>query len=283
MEAFLELQKQLYQFSALVHSGVADIKQLSDADRQSVQISVLVTSGSANLDADYRKALTTLLVSMVGKMSGRQAAIVALGLAMLVGAGWGFSAWLEHQKELKLAELKSKEHVSVLEALGFAQEGETERLRTVMEALANSGVEGRRALAAANAINDALLRAASRTAQSTINDHHLTQEEAESLRASPRTKPVIRHVKQQMRVVDINTADPDDLQIVLMDDATGEQFRVKLVESLFSSADRPRLFTALESRAPIWLELAFKESDAGVRSVDLLRVVDDPTMPTASQ
>src|SRR4051794_22499075 len=47
MEAFLVLQKLLYQFAALAKTGSADIGQLGDADRNELLLNVVVTGGRA--------------------------------------------------------------------------------------------------------------------------------------------------------------------------------------------------------------------------------------------
>jgi hypothetical protein len=55
MEAFLELQKQIYQLAAQATVGAADSGQLSDGVKAELQISVLVTDGSSNLTAKLEK------------------------------------------------------------------------------------------------------------------------------------------------------------------------------------------------------------------------------------
>jgi hypothetical protein len=79
-----------------------------------------------------------------------------------------------------------------------------------------------------------------------------------------------------MRIVDINTADPADLQFVIMDPETRVQHRIKFTDSLFASPDRHRLFEALETRDAIWVELALKEIEGEIRQVHLLRCIDPP-------
>ncbi len=80
MEAFLELQKQIYQLAAQASAGVADSGQLSDGVRAELQISVLVTDGSSNLTAKLEKIVPGLLKQMIGKLDGKQAAIVLVAV-----------------------------------------------------------------------------------------------------------------------------------------------------------------------------------------------------------
>src|SRR5438105_304194 len=67
MEAFLVLQKQLYQFAALTTVGTADAGQLTDAEKRQLQLNVIVTGGSSNLETRLKEPLEALLKKMVGK------------------------------------------------------------------------------------------------------------------------------------------------------------------------------------------------------------------------
>ena len=50
-------------------------------------------------------------------MIGKQATVVLIGWAALAATTYGWSSYLEHTKEVKLEELKSKDHQSVLQSL----------------------------------------------------------------------------------------------------------------------------------------------------------------------
>jgi hypothetical protein len=92
MEAFLELQKQIYQLAAQASAGVADSGQLSEGVKAELQISVLVTDGSSNLTAKLEKIVPGLLKQMIRKLDGKQAAIVLVSVAVLIGGDWAFNA-----------------------------------------------------------------------------------------------------------------------------------------------------------------------------------------------
>jgi hypothetical protein len=79
MEAFLELQRQLYQLAAQAASGTPDSGQLSDDTKRRLQISVVVSGGSSDYVTRLSKPAQELLKSMIDKMTGQQAAIVVLG------------------------------------------------------------------------------------------------------------------------------------------------------------------------------------------------------------
>lgn len=281
MEAYLELQKQLFQYLAYIKTGVADTKNLNDIDRQLASINVRVAGGSTDLDADLRKPITRILTILASKMSSRQAAAVVIGLAIILAGHLGFAAWLETQKQIKIEELKSKDHIAALESLQFATRQQVEQLDRVIKLVEAQGEYGRRAAAAAQAANEALLKAASRTERSKINGTEITREQAERLRVSSKRKVIVRYESKKMRVVDINTADMTEV-LTLMDERRN-QYKMPLPATLFTQQDRPALFRSLDDHKFIWVELAIREAeDDEIISMSFLRVRDDPgTRPDA--
>jgi hypothetical protein len=278
MEAFLELQKQIYQLAAQASAGVADSGQLSEGVKAELQISVLVTDGSSNLTAKLEKIVPGLLKQMIGKLDGRQAAIVLVSVAVLVGGNWAFTAWLEQQRAIKIEELKSKDHIEALKALTLSSTGQLEALKKITGVLEKQGEIGSRALEAIIATNDALLKAASKTSESSINDTHLTRQEAELLRMTPRKKAELRIAIQRMRVLDINTSDPHELRVLISTPDKKQQYRIKFGDTLFSHPSRKAIFEALDSRDSIWMEIAFREIDGEVKSVQLLQTTQPPSI-----
>jgi hypothetical protein len=283
MEAFLELQKQIYQLAAQASSGVADAGQLSERYRASLEISVVVTNGSSNLTAKLERILPGLLKTMIGKMTGKQAAIVLVAFAGLVATGWGWSSWLEARKVVQLEELKSKDHIEALKALSLGSSGQIDALKKIIETLEKQGEIGARAVEALTATNEALLKAASKTTESSINGTHLTRQEADLLRTSPRKKPEVRIARQRMRVLDINTSNPHELSLLISTPDKKSQYRIKFVDNMFSGDDRTALFDALNGRESIWMELAFREVEGEVRSVQLLRTTAPPNISEVAE
>jgi hypothetical protein len=96
------------------------------------------------------------------------------------------------------------------------------------------------------------------------------------LRTPSRKKAQQKIVQQEVKVVDINTTDPLDLQIILLDPSSDVQHRIKLKDDLFAGESRRKLFDALERRSLLWVELAIKDVGGEIRSVQLLRTIERP-------
>ena len=235
-----------------------------------------MTGGSSNYVTELKEPLEKLLKRMVGKMTGKQAAIVIVSLATLIASPWAFKAWLDQTKEIKLEELKSKDHIAALQAIHFANEAQSKAFNRVLDILGKQGDAGKRALEVVSQTNDALLKAAASNPKTTINEVEITGAEAELLRTPTRKKAQQKIIHQEVKVVDINTTDPLDLQIVLLDPSSDAQHRMKFKDDLFAGESRHKLFESLEKRSLIWVELAIKEIDGEVRSVQLLRTIPRP-------
>ena len=163
-----------------------------------------------------------------------------------------------------------------MKALTLSSTGQLEALKKITGVLEKQGEIGSRALEAITATNDALLKAASKTSESSINDTHLTRQEAELLRMTPRKKAELRIAIQRMRVLDINTSDPHELNVLISTPDKKQQYRIKFGDTLFSDPFRKAIFEALDSLDSIWMEIAFREIVGEVKSVQLLRTTNNP-------
>jgi len=276
MEAFIELQRQLYQVAALAKTGSPNAGLLSDAEREDLQISVLVSGGSSDYRADLVEPARKLLNKMIGKMTGRQAAAVIIAFMFLVTGTYAFNDWLEKTKETKLEEVKSKDHQEALKAIEFTVGSDRNTIHEIIDVLKTQGEIGKQAIQAVTATNEALLKAAALNPKTVIKGTEITRQEAEVLRITPRHRAEPSAVVKLVKVVDINTSDPFDLAIMLIDVTTDAPYRIKFKDNLFAGQDRHKLFQALEDRQPIWAELSIKEVAGSVRSVELLRTREGP-------
>ncbi len=186
MEAFLVLQKQIHQLAAVAKTGLSDVGQLTDAERNELLLNVVVTGGSSKYVAELKEPLERLLKQMIGKMTGKQISIVIVCLGTLVAAPWAFMAWLDQTKEVKLEELKSKDHIAALEAIKFANAEQSKAFNRVIDILKEQGDVGKRALEVVNQTNDAMLKAAASSSKTKINEVEITAAEAELLRTPTR-------------------------------------------------------------------------------------------------
>ena len=121
---------------------------------------------------------------MVGKMTGRQVTALFRAISILIAGGYSFTAWLEMQKAVRLEEIKSQEHQEALKSLSYANEGQVKVFQRLIDYLEKSGAEGAKGAALVTSSFEALLKAASKTEKSTINETQVSQSDAATLRMS---------------------------------------------------------------------------------------------------
>ena len=276
MEAFLELQRSIYLMAAFAEHDVASTRLLTDEQRSKYQLSVHVSGGSSNLNVNVTKSLEGVLKVLLDKVDGRQATIIVVTAGLLLAGGWFFTAWLDSEKQVRLATIRSQEHIDALRALSLSNEQSNQNFQRLLNLLKSQGRAGEVVLSALLTQFEALLKAASKVEVSETNGQLLSQGQAALLRSPLRRIPTTRTVVQKVRVVDLNTVDPLRNVIILQESSSREQLRMPLPTNLFTNGDRKKLIDSLDTGEEIWVEIFIREIDGEPRSVDFLRVADDP-------
>jgi hypothetical protein len=276
LEAFLEAQHSVYQLAALLKYGDADTRHLSDEDREEFLIKVRVNEGSAEYWGDLGKSITAALPIALAKMTPKQALAMVLGLALIGSGTWGWHAYLETTKEIKIEEIKGQERKQELSAQSYAMHEQAELFKDISGKMAAGNELTIRALNTALATQNALLKAAGKMEHTEIGGQSLTKYEARGLRTSTRRQAVSRFVEEEVRVVDVNTSDPHNTVVVLEDAARKDQFRVSFLDAFVQEAEIDKLFAAARKRETVWVKLFTKEVEGEVRSVQIMNVLLDP-------
>lgn len=271
MEAFLELQRNVYQMVALAKYGNADIRHLSSADREEFELQVVVRPGSSDQSVDLTDVISKLGTEIIGHMDARDIVIVMLGAGLLWAGTAAWRAYLNARKEVRLAEVASEDKRRHLEAMEFASQQETERMKALVSVMGETYV-GSRVLVASDNIHDGLLKAAASAPAASILSQEVTTRDAQELRASPRRRATLRIIEQEMKVVDVNTANPMLMSVVLSDPVTDEQMSTSFGDAILSDNGRKALFMALENRTAVWVRMKVKDLEGEIQPVEILSV-----------
>jgi hypothetical protein len=211
-------------------------------------------------------------------MNSRDILIAILGLGLLASGTYGVSAFLEMRKDVRLEEIRSDERRAMVEAMRFASSQQTDVFKEVLEAMKAQNEATNRAAEVAIRTHEHLLGAAAQTPETIIEGQHISRDEARELRASPRRPSHTRIVVQEMRVVDINTADLANTTVVIEDLDTLDQYRVTFRDSLIAEDKRDAVFEVLKNRGAAWFTLRVREVGGEARSVEISDVsLADPT------
>lgn len=272
IDAYYKNQQSLLRIIALVQNGSSDIKTLTVAQQEEFQFKVKVEKGSSQFSDNALELLEKLGMEAVGNMTGDQTLIAILGLALLGFSGWGIRAYLQYRKEIRLEEIASGDRKSMLETFQVASTEHSKAYQKIVEIMSQQGAVGEKAADAADRINSNKLRAASLVNETEFDEVHISREEARELRSGSRRKASTKIISQEMRVVDVNTSDPDRTTIVLEDVSSEDQLKVTYHDRVIEGAKSKLVYKALENRETAIFKLSIKFIEGDVISTEIIDV-----------
>ncbi len=275
LEAFLNIQRNVYRSAALAKYGSADTKKLTELDLEEFEIPFIVTGGSSHYLAEFQDKAEKLAALAISKMTGRQIAIVLLGAALLWGGTTAFGYYTEAQKQIRIAEVNSEEKKRFLESMDFITTQQAANYNRLVTALTETDI-GKKVVTTSQDMQEGMLKAASRTKEATIQGKTLTAGDAQELRATTRQKATIKIVTQELRVTDANTEDALITSVEFTDPETGDQFRASFQDALLVEGSADVLHAALKDRGTVWVEMQIREVRGEVRSVEIRKATREP-------
>lgn len=217
MSPLLDVQKDIHRAYARIRYGSANLRKLSDEERDSLELVIQVEKGSSVLETPIWTQLNELATAAIGKMNSHDIVVTVLGLAVVYGGMEIAKAWIAQRQ----AAVESDNLVQL-------SEQETKRL----EIFANA-VQQKPALGDARS-----------DYESTQNSILKTLKPGDKITA----KGVVLQSDEAMEITQSERARSEDIDIrgafrVVANDASkGAGFRVKVVritDGLSFSADVP--------------------------------------------
>jgi len=283
MEAFLDIQKQVYQLSALQRKGVANARYLSEDEKRVLDFSVIVKDGSSLFELNINDMMKDFIEKACDKMSGTQMTIIVVAVALLFTAGWSYKTYLSHKKAVKLEEIKSDEHKDTLNTLVSAVESDEKKYEILADIVRQNGELGYKAVEMTEKSFDALVKATAKTPEETIiNSVKLKRDQARVLCTSTRVRSEEEPLILRVKVIDINTQDLNMILLVIRDIESDNVYKLQFKERLLQDMagedgenQREKIFKALQSRAVITVELRAKVHEDDIRSVEFVKVIEE--------
>jgi hypothetical protein len=131
MQPLLDLQQDVNRLFAQVYYGEANLRKLSDDDREALELIVKVKEGSSDYRAPLDKQLTEIAKKVVDKMDSRHLMQTMIGAALIWGSVEINKAWVSERQEANKVE----------QTVELSKQ-ETERLKLFADALNNRPVLG---------------------------------------------------------------------------------------------------------------------------------------------
>lgn len=272
MKAFLQIQSEINRLAAQARSGDSKATKLTNALKRELEIHVEVKGGSSSLNLD----LTEVLKKAMGQMTGKQVLGAVLGSGLILSTAWGAGAWMESQKEVQLAQLRSEDHRAALDALSFATQQDMDRYERLIGVMVEQVDLGREIVDLLDTSYRETVRAAVSSDVTQINGQEITGDEASLLTLSGKTQTESIQETVEARVIDINTEDLLSPTVEMQNIDTLAKFKFTILNDLFADEQRSALFEALEDGRTVLVTVEHSMGDGEVRSTKFVALAERP-------
>lgn len=257
MTGWIDAQRSIYRSYALVSSGSADARSLTDVDKDRLQIVVHVESGSSDQDADLSEIIAQIVQSAVNKMEPWEIIVLLLSLGLMYTGGSVLRTWIEAKKEEKIAETTSKNITDALEAVKFAVATDAQKVSLLEQATQMVPIVSDLS-DEAEAARHSLVKHASKS-DARLNDVELPSEVTSKLTRETRAETTDERLDGNYNVLRVDTTVADGFRVLVENVETGDSFQAGVQDALASHNDREIIKNAEWSKVPVRLNINAKK------------------------
>lgn len=250
MEAMLEFQSSINRAFMLAAEGSTNLRGLSEEERSDFEALFKIKRGSSKVEVDLQELCKEFIKTAVGKLSGRQITVLILSFALLFGGEAYWKAWLEHQKDITVAETQNQQTKELLASQHFATEADLKKMQimhdTVVAALGNRAI-----VEASNESRKSVLKAAARVRNTQVAGQTLPPEIAKPMARSARSVSELDSRTGEFDVLRVDTNVTDGFRVRLRDRSDGTEFFASVRDRLLSENDRSLIQRGEWEKKPI--------------------------------
>lgn len=283
MQAFIELQESIYRSHTLLTSDTADLRALTQQEREQLELRVKVSSGSNQYVADAAPIIERIGTEIVSKMTPEALTVTLLGTALLITGSYCWKKWLASRVEVRKAELEQQgkdAHVALLtqhlDALKDQREHDTKRLTLLQAAISKQPV-----LSDIEAVTDSakqqMVRVIGEEAGGTVQGVRVEPAISAEITATRRQSGIDAMWQAVFRVDRVDTTTPEGFRVVLTDVSTGESITASLQDALLSVEHRQVIEQAVWKKMPVRIRVTGRRigkrvTDAVIRDAEPVTV-----------
>lgn len=256
MSGWVEAQRSVYRSYALVASGSADARNLTDIDKDRLEIVVRVSGGSSDQDADLSDIIAQIVQSAVNKMEPWQIITVLISLGLIYTGGSVLRTWIESKKEEKIAETSSKNITEALEAVKFTVASDAEKREILNRAVQRVPIVSDLS-DEADAARHSLIKHASKT-DAELNGVSLPSNVTSKLTRESRAETTDERLDGPYKILKVDTTVPDGFRVLIEDVNTEESFQASVQDVMASEKDREIIQQAEWSKIAVRLKVNAK-------------------------
>lgn len=250
MQAMIDYQTSVNRAFMIVLENTSILRGLSEEERQDFEIIFKVKKGSTDLSFNAQELIEKFMEKAVGKLTGKQIAIIVIAFALLFTGYSCWNAYLEEQREEAKAEASSKQMKDVLDSQKFASETDLKRMKILADAL--TAAHGSHALIDASEDGKkGVVKAAAKVQDTEIGNNHLPPEVARRMARAAPSAPEKKIVTAEYEVLRVDTDVPDGFRVRLKNTKTGQTVFASLRDALVSENDRTLISRGEWEKKPI--------------------------------
>lgn len=250
MQAMIDYQTSVNRAFMLVLENTIILRGLSEEERQEFEIVFSVKRGSTDLSFNAQEIIEKFMEKAVGKLSGKQIAIIVISFALLFAGYSSWNAYLEEQKEEAKSEASNKQMKDILDAQKFANDTDLKRMKILADAL--TVAHGSHALLDASEDGKkGIVKAAAKVQGTEIGNNHLPPEIARRMARSAPSAPIKKLVTAEYEVLRVDTDVIDGFRVRLRNTKTNQLVFASLRDALVSEDDRALIRRGEWEKRPI--------------------------------
>lgn len=247
MDAFIDLQSNIYRLFAKLHYNNPQAKVLTNEQRAALEILVKVEPGSSEITALFKDALDKITLGAINKMDAKHYVIIILAGILSFASTTAWKDYLKSQDESKKAELNIA--MSQLEA---------DKMK-IVQAAAKQEPYVISMTSDANEFRNKVLKSAKSADSIHVAGQTLTKVQAAQLTRSSRTASTEVRLDGTYKIIKVDSSDIDRFNVTL-ESKEGKSFRAELQNgTLAKSKNMDKIQAAEWNRSYIDLEINGKE------------------------
>lgn len=272
MKSFIELQTLVLRSYALSQYGTDDTRKISKEERDELEIEVKVEEGSSVFEVDFQSVLMKFAETAGTSMTPELTAITILGLGVLWVGKTSFTGYLNHRKEIRMAEVRTEEQREMLTVIQEQTKQESARLQTLTKLLVKQPALEQISRETYDTRTE-MLRGFATAESATVDDVTISGEVAKEVVTNARRKAVEKRLDGFYRILRVDSSNPEEFRVKVRRHRSSTEFEAVVEDTSLDSAKKETLQYAEWERTTVYLNINAKVLDGEIRQAVVLDVI----------
>lgn len=269
MKGIIELQQALYEAFALAVYNENNINKLTEEQKKQLEIQVVVSEGSTNLDIDVNQIFGAFLAATVDKMDGSQSFVLFLTFIIVFFGHSFWKSWLENKTSIKEKELDNKIQEKTIDAMSEMNKKVVETL----EKLATKDEKVAEVIKNSDSTRAKLVRSTRYADEVNIDGlTTMSGEDAEYLTRQPREEWEPIRLDGRYRLLQVNSSSTLSRKVKIRNLDTHRELTALLEDHTLDKKHLDKLGKAEWNHHPAYLEVKAKMKGDLIKDAVILSV-----------